>query len=219
VRRRLVWALCGLFSLGGQARSGAAAEIIDRVLAVVSGDLIMLSDLNAAKDFHLVTVVEGSDPVRAILPQLIDRALILAEVDRYAPPEPSQEALERQVRTVRAEFPTEQAFELALTRVGFDDKRLRERLRQDLRILAYLDQRFTVQAPSDDDLGRYYREHPQTFVEDGRVVPFEGARSRIVEAATAERRQALISEWLAGLRRRAEIIEPTTESPEVFPVR
>ena len=206
-------AACFLLAVGA-SRSGRAAEIIDRVLAVVSGDLIMLSDVNAAKDLHLVAVDEGVDPIRGILPRLIDRALILAEVERYAPPEPGADALDRRVQAVRAIFATGQAFDVALERVGFDEQRLRERLRQDLRILAYLDQRFTVQTPTDDDLGRYYREHPQAFMEDGKALSFEQARPRISEAATAERRQRLVDEWVAGLRRRAEIVEPLAASSD-----
>jgi hypothetical protein len=199
-------AVCVLV-IAGAARRGTASEIIDRVLAVVSGHLIMLSDLNAARDLHLMDV-----PTRELLPRLIDRALIFAEVERYAPPEPGAEAVDRRVQAVRASFPTAQAYEIALARVGFDEKHLRERIRQDLRIAAYLDQRFTVQAPSDEDLGRYYREHLQDFTQDGTLTAFEQARPRVVEAATAERRQRLVDEWVAGLRRRAEIVEPPAAS-------
>ena len=67
-------------------RSARADEVIDRVLAVVAGDLIMQSDLRAARDLGLATAGDGVDPDRAILSQLIDRALILDEVERYAPP-------------------------------------------------------------------------------------------------------------------------------------
>jgi hypothetical protein len=204
-------AIAGLI-LGGAVRILAGAEIIDRVLAVVSGDLIMLSDLNAARDLHLIAVDPAADPIAALLPRLIDRALILAEVERYAPPEPPSDAVDRRLQSVRATFPSEEAFAAALARVGFDQPRLRERLRQDLRILAYLDQRFTVQPPSDEELGRYYREHPAMFADGARQIPFEQARPRVAEAAIADRRQALVDDWVAGLRRRAEIIEPSPAS-------
>jgi hypothetical protein len=190
--------------------AAAGTEIIDRVLAVVSGNLIMLSDVHAVRDLRLMDVPEKADPVRDILPRLIDRALILAEVERYAPPEPDPEAVNRRVEAVRVLFPSPEAFATALARVGFDERHLRETLRQDLRILAYLDQRFTVQPPSDEDLGRYYREHPELFTPNGQLTPFEQVRSRIVEIATAERRQRLVDEWVAGLRQRAEIIESST---------
>jgi hypothetical protein len=208
-RRRLVHLIvCALLATGA-SRAAAAAEIIDRVLAVVSGNLIMLSDVNAVKDLHLMDTAAGADPVRDILPRLIDRALILAEVERYAPPEPDLETVNRRLASVRMIFESPQAFEAALAKVGFNEKHLRETLRQDLRILGYLDQRFTVQPPNEEELARYYREHPETFMQNGVLPPFEQARSRVVEVATVERRRLLVEEWVAGLRRRAEIVELT----------
>jgi hypothetical protein len=148
--------------------SVATAEIIDRVLAVVSGDLIMLSDVEAVREFKLVDVSGAADPVEAALLQLIDRALILDEVDRYAPPEPGADQIDRAFAGVRAVFPSAEAFATALARVGSDEARLRATLRQNLRLQAYLDQRFAADTP--------------------------------------ERSRAMTDEWVAGLRRRAEIV-------------
>jgi hypothetical protein len=144
-----------------------AQEILDRVLAIVGGRMITLADVTAARDFGLVDAPAGADPVRDILPRLIDRELILAEVDRYAPPEPAAEALDAELRARRERFPSESAFQAALARSGINEGRLRETLRQDLRIRAYLDQRF----------------------------------------AGADRRDEVVREWVAGLRRRTDIID------------
>jgi hypothetical protein len=144
------------------------AETIERVLAVVAGQLITLSDVTAARDLGLESADGAADPVRVILARLIDRELMLAEVDRYGPPEPSAEAVDREVERVRTRFPTPDAFNAALVRSGIDEKHLRETLRQNLRMAAYLDQRFT---------------------------------------STLDRRQALIEEWTAGLRRRGDVID------------
>jgi hypothetical protein len=144
------------------------AEVLDRVLAVVGGQLITLTDVTAARDLGLQTTDNQADPVRAILSKLIDRELVLAEVERYAPPEPSADAVDREVARVRTRFASAETFDAALTRSGLDEKHLRETLRQDLRIQAYEDQRF---------------------------------------AAAGDRRQDLIAEWTAGLRRRGDIID------------
>jgi hypothetical protein len=120
------------------------AETIDRVLAVVAGQLITLTDVRAAIDLRLQTTDGSADPVRTVLTKLIDRELILAEVDRYAPPEPTADAVDREVQRVRARFESQDALDAALARSGIDDKHLRETLRQELRMRAYLDQRFTA---------------------------------------------------------------------------
>jgi hypothetical protein len=147
---------------------GARAETIDRVLAVVAGRLIMLSDVTAARDLRLVPPGGGADPVREVLTRLIDRELVLVEVDRYAPSEPTADAVDREVQRVRARFASEADLDAALARSGIDEKHLRETLRQDLRMRAYLDQRF---------------------------------------AAASDRRPAVVEEWMAGLRRRGDVMD------------
>src|SRR4051812_311066 len=130
--------------VGVLAAGVARAETIDRVLAVVSGQLIMMSDVTAAADLGLQSVDSGADPVRYVLTKLIDRELVLAEVDRYAPAEPTAEAVDAEVQRVRQRFATPEAFDAALARSGIDQAHVRETLRQDLRMRAYLDQRFSA---------------------------------------------------------------------------
>jgi parvulin-like peptidyl-prolyl isomerase len=187
--------------LGGLVR----AEIIDRVLAIVGGGVITQSDVTMASEFGLVTVEKTDDPVAAVLSRLIDRYVILAEVDRYAPAEPSPEAIDRAVQQVRATFPTAEAYDAALARSGIDQTRLRQTLRDELRIRAYLDRRFTVPQPTDDELAAYYRDHPGEFTRGGQIVPRDAARAEIVTALTTARRTTLINDWVSGLRRRADV--------------
>ena len=184
-----------------------ADEVIDRVLAVVGGEMITLTDVTAARDLGLVIAPPAGDPVRAILSRLIDRELILAEVERYAPPEPPAEAIDAQVQTVRARFPGGDAFQQALRRSGIDEKHLRETLREDLRIRAYLDQRFAVPAPSEDELLAYYREHPEAFTRGTNRLSFDAVRPQIVETLVASQRKTLVDDWVAGLRRRGDITD------------
>jgi SurA-like protein len=122
------------------------AETIDRVLAVVAGQLITLTDVTAATDLGLQTPDGAADPVRAVLNKLIDRELVLAEVDRYAPAEPTTEAVSAEIARVRQRFASAADFDAALARSGIDEAHLRETLRQDLRMRAYLDQRFSANA-------------------------------------------------------------------------
>ncbi len=80
----------------------AAATVIDRILASVSGGIITLSDVNAAIELGVVNTSGAADPLQAALDQLIARSLMLAEVDRYAPPEPGAAEIDARVRTLRA---------------------------------------------------------------------------------------------------------------------
>src|SRR3982750_1414944 len=88
----------------------ARAEVIDRALAVVGGQLITLTDVIAARDLRLVPAQAAPDPIRAVLSKLIDRELVLAEVERYAPPEPTGEAVDAEVGRGRAPFASSEVF-------------------------------------------------------------------------------------------------------------
>jgi parvulin-like peptidyl-prolyl isomerase len=185
---------------------GVNAEIIDRVLAVVDGVVITLSDVAAASALGLVPE-DNSDDDRtgAVLARLINRQLILGEVDRYAPAEPSNESIEQALQSIRSRFASTDAYNVALTRLGLDDKRLRQTVRDSFRIRAYLEQRFAVPPPGDEELRRYYREHFQEFTKDGQTASFESARAQIEDILVTARREMLVDEWVNGLRRRADI--------------
>lgn len=187
------------------AVSAVRAEVIDRVLAVVDGVVITLSDVTAASTLGLVPDDNSEDRTGAVLARLINRQLILGEVDRYAPSEPSNESIEQELESVRSRFASNDAYNSALTRLGLDDKRLRQIVRDSLRIRAYLDQRFAVPPPGDEELQRYYREHSQDFTKDGVTVPFDSVRVQIEGVLVAARRETLVDEWVNGLRRRADI--------------
>jgi hypothetical protein len=180
------------------------AEVIDRVLAVVAGDLVLASDVQAVRNLN----PSDDGPIGTdgeILSRLIDRALMLAEVDRFAPPEPDAAAVDQAVAAVRARFATSQAFAQALARAGLEERHLRERARQDLRVAAYVSQRFATLPPSEEALNRYYRENAARFTRNGGLVPFETVRPEVAEAVAAQLRRGAIEEWLVGLRRRADI--------------
>jgi hypothetical protein len=150
------------------------AEVIDRVLAVVGGRPIMLTDVTAAVDLGLVEVPETGDRIRAVLTKLVDRELQLAEVDRYAPPEPTAADIDREVQSIHSRFASTGALEAVLARSGLDSAALRQTVREDLIIRAYLDQRFSTRQ---------------------------------------ERREEVIEQWIAGLRRRADIVDLYARPP------
>ena len=149
----------------------------------------------------------GSDRVAAVLDALIERELILAEVERYVPPEPAPELVQQRIGSVRAGFQTDEAFARSLARNGMTEQRLRDFVRDDLRIVTYLAQRFgATEQVTEQDVEDYYNDHAEDFRRGGDPLPFAAVRDQIRQRLLAERRQTLIGQWIAGLRRRAEII-------------
>ena len=137
--------LTALACLVGGLSVIAQPQPLDRILAIVAGNVIMHSDVRAFIDLGLTTVsADGVDADReaAVLTELIERRLVLDEVERYGVSDPPAGMVDKQLAVVRARFPTVAAYETALARVGIPEPDLRQVLRDDLRRGAYLAERF-----------------------------------------------------------------------------
>ena len=202
-RRAIVVALVG-WSLGDSGASGA--QIIDRVLAVAAGAPITLSDVTAAIRFGFVPDAAGEDRVNSALNIIIEQRLQLVEVNRYAPPEPSEAEIEAQLAQVHARFDSQAALDNAMKETGVTSVLLRERVRDSIRIETYLHQRFggTYQ-PGEEEVARYYRSHEPAFMRDGVLRPYEEVREEARKRLVEDRTATLVREWIASLRRRADV--------------
>lgn len=160
------------------------AEIIDRILAVVSGQIITKSDVDAAQAFGIA----GS------LDELIDRTLMLGEVRRVAPPEPAPAAVTSSLAKIRSRFASPVAYTRALSSSGLDEAALTIYAADSLRLSTYLDERFSsASQPADDEIRQYALEHAGTTLDQAR------------DEIAADRRHTLTAAWVSELRRRADI--------------
>ena len=189
-----------------------AQQLLDRVVARVEGYAITLTDVQAALGLGVIQVPPGADPIETGTQQMIDRQLLLAEVQRFPPPEPSAAAADREVTQLKTRAGA--GLGALMQSTGLTDERIREIARDNLRILDYLDQRFgtTVQV-SDEEVARYYREHESEFTRGGDLTPFDEAEPVARQRASSERRRVTIDQWLRDLRSRADIaINPSVRT-------
>ena len=201
----VAWAVPAV-PLRAQTRAPAAGEqLLERTLAIVGGAVVTQSDVDTAARLGLVEAGAGTLPARATS-AVIERWLMLHEVARFSPAEPDPAAVAARLAVVRARAGGEAPLEAVLVAGGFTTTRLTAWLRDDLRITAYLDQRFaSAGVPSEADVAAYVDVQRAELVQAG-VPPAavnEAARERLVAA----RRRELISDWLADLRRRTEVVE------------
>lgn len=186
--------------------SSARADVIDRILATVGGALILQSDAVAAARLGFVELPAQGDRLQWTLDRLIERRLMLIEVDRYAPPEPPRPLLDERMQQIDQRIGSGERLDAILKESGFSLEQLRLYVRDDLRIEAYVQQRFgAAYRPSDEEMATYYRSHEEEFTRDGRLRPFEEVRDSVRASLLAERQAAAVREWLAGLRRRTEV--------------
>lgn len=185
---------------------GLRAEVIDRILATVGGSLILQTDAVAAVRLGFVQPPAQADALQWTMDRLIERRLMLIEVDRYGPPEPELSQVDARVREIDERIGSGTRLEAILRETGMTVDQLRLWVRDDLRIEAYVQQRFgaTFQ-PSEDDVVAYYRAHPAEFTRGGRLLTFAEARDAARAAVLAELRAAAVRDWVSGLRRRTEV--------------
>lgn len=181
-------------------------ELLDRTLALVGGQPITLSDARAAIALGLAEVdPAAADPIPNVARQLIDRELILREVQRYAPPAPGESTIDARLDEIRKRFADAGAFNRALELHGFTDARLRAWVRDDLRTQAYLAQRFVAASlPTDAEIAQAYAGSKAEFDKQGTT--FEQASSIVRDRLVAARRRELIADWVSDLRRRTDIV-------------
>ena len=130
---------------------GAHADVIDRIMAVVSGQPITLSDVTAAIQFHLVEAPSGTpDPLVYTADRLIERTLILAEVERFQPPEPDPIEITTRIDALERRAGSTATFDTLLSVTGMTRDHLRRYIRDDLRITTYLNQRFGANTPPNE---------------------------------------------------------------------
>ncbi len=201
---------CGMWAAAIAAVG--AQQLLDRVVARVNGHAITMTDVRAAVALGLVNV-RGDASEEEAVDRVIDRQLMLAEVARFAPPEPAPEAIARQMSALTARLGARLAAVIAAN--GLDEAGVREMVRDDLRIEAYLNQRFGMAGLlTEEEVLQYYRIHPDEFTANDRLMPFAEAEPLARERTAAERRTITVAQWLRDLRGRAEI---TRVSPPAAP--
>ena len=187
--------------IGLLGAGGARGQVLDRVVAIVGGQAITLSDVRAARQLQLVATGGGDAEV---IDRLVVREMMRTEVERFSVSPPSAAEIDAALAAVRARLGANAP--AALDAVGLSESRLRAWIEDDGRITRYLDQRFDVAAqPTDDEVLTWYRSREREFTKNGQPQPFEAVRSEVHVRLMAERRQQLVDEWVAGLRRRTTV--------------
>ena len=208
VRRllRLVLLCAVIGATPGARQIPGPDDVIDRVLAVVEGQVILLSDVRAFLDLRLIEPTDAADPAASVLTALIERQLILAEAVRYLDEAPPPDDVDARLADVVGRAGGTQAFQERLPVVGFTVDDLRQVLQEDLRIEAYLARRFvSARRPTEDEVAAYFRDHADEFLADGVLPSFDVARDDARRRLSEGLRQDQFDDWVASLAARADV--------------
>ncbi len=148
--------LLAVLLAAGSAGAQSPGDAVDRVVAVVDGEPITLSETR-----EFIALNPGRNPPPTLdeaLETLIEARLMEREARRYPLEPPTGQELDRALRQLRASFDSVEAYGRTLERLGIREDYLRKRLRESLIVERYLDRRFLplVQV-SGRDIEAYYR--------------------------------------------------------------
>lgn len=183
------------------------AQTLDRILAVVSGHVILASDVRAFLEFDLINVDRDADAEHQMLEKLISRRLAIEEVNRYQVGLQSNDRIEYDLALLENRFETKEDFTTALGNSGLIYDDLVQILQDDARVEIYIDERFGMDRDVEEtELRAYYELKTDEIVENGRQLAFQEARDVVRDRFLSEEREARVDEWLATLFRRSEVI-------------
>jgi hypothetical protein len=208
--RRLAAAVCTVAFLVADVRAQSSSVTIDRIVARVDSEIVQSLDVRQARLLRLFGADVTTDD--AVLEHLIDRRLELGDAARYPVPEPSAADVasrrQRWEASLAAVSGTPSNLPALLQDAGMTEPSLTGWFRDDARIETLESQRFTSAPATHDEVLTYVREHPATFAQPGGRLadpedPAVQAKARAEIAAT--KRAAAVADWIASLRKRAEI--------------
>jgi hypothetical protein len=199
-RGRTGLALLGALLSTVPVAAQSAPVVLDGLVATVGSRPIMLSDVRVARALGFVDDAAADE---AVVTTLVNRALMLAEIERFQPPDPPEAAIAAGLHDVRVRV-GDAAWAAALAASGVTEDYVRAFVRNSLRLDIYQRQRFdTLADPSEDEVRGEFEERRAAGTLGG--VLLEDVRPRLREDLRAARFQALVDQWLTELRARSEV--------------
>jgi hypothetical protein len=192
--------------------------VLDRLVAVVNGDVILESDVDEERRFEEV------QPYRAvatftrdrIIERLIDRALILQQAALQPEDGVSDKEVDAQLARLRQDIPackqyhceTDEGWKKYLGDHGFTEEEFRARWKQRMQLLKFIEARFRNGIKvSDAEIKAYYEKTMLPEYAKRNVTPphLETIQNRIEEVLLQQQVGALLQDWLKSLRAQGSV--------------
>jgi hypothetical protein len=136
---------CVLLLLLDIASSLAGQEVVDRIVARVENDIILLSDVKELRGYQ--ELVDGkSESQNVILDRLIDQWIVRSEAELAQFPQPNDLEIDSGVSRVVKSFTSAGEYEARKKQIGLSDGEVRRIVAAQLYLSNYLDSRFRPSA-------------------------------------------------------------------------
>jgi hypothetical protein len=184
-----------------------AQEILDRIVARVENDIILLSDVQALSRYQ--QLVEGkSETPGQILDRLIDQWIVQTEAEVARFPHPSDADIDRGLSRLQKSFASTEEYEARKKEIGLDDSEIRRIIGAQLYLSNYLDSRFRPSVQIDPkSIEDFYQSAvlPVAKARGQEPPSLEAARDSIQEALIQQKINEQADRWLKESRLRLHI--------------
>jgi len=191
-------------------------EVLDRIVAKVDTDIILLSDVRALARYQTL-VDEKPESDSQILDRLIDQWIVRNEAQAALFPQPTDEAVERSLERLKKSFSSPEEFREREKQAGLTDEDVERMLKAQLYLSNYLDSRFRASIQIDEkEIEEFYKTRVIPRAESrGQTPPtLEAARGFIQEALVQRAINVQADRWLKESRMRLRVEKLLNESPQ-----
>jgi len=184
-----------------------AQEILDRIVARVENDVILLNDVRALS--HYQELVDGKpETEEQILDRLIDQWIVRTEADVSHFPHPSDADIDRSLSQLQKSFASIGEYEARKKKSGLNDSEIRRIVGLQLYLSNYLDSRFRPGVQIDSKaIEDFYANKvlPQAKSRGQQPPSLDAARDSIQEALIQQGINEQADRWLKESRVRLHI--------------
>ena len=184
-----------------------AQEVVDRIVARVENDIILLSDLQALARYQ--ELLDGkSESDAQLLDRLIDQWIVRTEADVAHFPPPSEAEIERGLDRLKKSFPSPEEFEERKIKDRLRDGDIRRMTISQLYLSNYLDSRFRPSVQIDEkQIEDFYQTAvvPRAKARGEEPPALDAARDAIQEALVQQGINEQADRWLKESRARLHV--------------
>ncbi|HET6931095.1 MAG TPA: hypothetical protein VFI45_12300 [Candidatus Acidoferrum sp.] len=184
-----------------------AQEVVDRIVARVETDIILLSDVRELSRYQ--AFLDGKAQSDAdILNRLVDQWIVRSEAGVARFPQPSDEDVNRSIERLKRSFSSPEEFEARQKQAAISDDEIRHFVRAQLYLSNYLDSRFRPSIQIEEKaVEDFYKNRVVPRAESrGQTPPtLENARDFIQEALVQRAINEQADRWLKESRTRVRV--------------
>jgi hypothetical protein len=205
-------AIFGLLLLGTQNLGGA--EVLDRIVANVNGNVILQSDWDDEVNYECFMSNRSAQDFtqgdrNSTLSRLIDQELLREQMRGNDFKPATSGDIDKQVEGLKQDFSRDHArksWNSALASYGLSDAQVRSHVALELNQLRLIDARLRPSVQINPaDVENYYREQLLPKSSAAQPVTLQDAAPKIREVVTQQKIDQLLASWLETLRLQAQI--------------